>query len=384
VLTRMSVRDGQLVLPDGMSYRVLVLPERPAISVSVLRKVKELAAAGATVIGTKPQHATGLQDFPDCDAEVARLAKELWGDAPEPAGGEHRCGQGRVIWGRTAREVLLADGVSPDFEFTGGDAETVLDYIHRRDGDAEIYFVANRGNRGEEASCTFRVSGKVPELFDPLTGQTRPLSVYSQAEGRTTVPLQFAPCGSWFVVFRKPAAAPAKAEGTNFPALTPAHTLAGSWQVRFDPRWGGPESVEFAELTDWTKRAEDGIRFYSGTATYRQTFDLPDSLRTSGSRLILDLGVVKQLAQVRLNGHDLGVLWAAPFRVDLTDAIRPTGNALEIEVVNFWPNRVIGDQSLPEDKRLTRTNVRKLTKDTPLVESGLLGPVQLLTATKDQ
>lgn len=384
VLTRMSVRDGQLVLPEGMSYRVLVLPERPAISVGVLRKAKELVAAGATVIGAKPQHATGLQGFPDCDAEVARLANELWGDDPEPAGGEHRCGQGRVIWGKTAREVLLADGVPSDFEFTGGDAETVLDYIHRRDGEAEIYFVANRGNRGEEASCTFRVPGKVPELFDPLTGQTRPLSVYSQAEGRTTVPLQFAPCGSWFVVFRKLADAPAKPEGTNFPALSTAHTLAGPWQVRFDPRWGGPESVEFTELTDWTKRSEDGIRFYSGTATYRQTFDLPDSLRTSGSRLILDLGVVKQLAQVRLNGRDLGVLWAAPFRVDATDAIRPTGNALEIEVVNFWPNRVIGDQSLPEDKRLTRTNVRKLTKDTPLVESGLLGPVQLLTATKDQ
>ena len=350
----------------------------------MLRKVKELVAAGATVIGAKPQRATGLQDFPDCDAEVTRLANELWGDAADQAGGEHRCGQGRVIWGKTAREVLLADGVPPDFEFTGGDAETVLDYIHRRDGDAEIYFVANRGNRWEEASCTFRVSGKTPELFDPLTGQTRPLSVYSQADGRTTVPLQFAPFGSWFIVFRKPAAAPGSVKGSNFPALTPAHTLAGPWQVSFDPRWGGPESVEFADLTDWTKRSEDGIRFYSGTATYRQTFDLPESLRSSAGRLVLDLGVVKQLAEVRLNGRGLGVLWAAPFRVDVTDAIRPTGNALEIEVVNFWPNRVIGDQSLPEDKRLTRTNVRKLTKDTPLVESGLLGPVQVLTAESSQ
>lgn len=380
VLTRMNVRDGQIVLPDGMSYRVLVLPERPAISLSVLRKVKELIAAGATVIGPKPQHATGLQDFPDCDADVARVANELWGGVPDLAGGERRCGQGRVIWGKTAREVLAADGVPPDFEFTGGDAETVLDYIHRRDGDAEIYFVANRGNRGEEPNCTFRVSDKLPELFDPLTGETRPLSVYSQAEGRTTVPLQFAPCGSWFIVFRKAAAAPGAAEGSNFPALTPAHQLAGPWQVRFDPRWGGPESVEFTALTDWTKRSEEGIRFYSGTATYLQTFDLPESLRSSAGRIVLDLGLVKQLAQVRLNGRNLGVLWAAPFRVDVTDALRPTGNALEIEVVNFWPNRVIGDQSLPEEKRLTRTNVRKLTKDTPLTESGLLGPVQILTS----
>ena len=118
---------------------------------------------------------------------------------PKRAGGEHRCGKGRVIWGKTAREVLLADGIPPDFEFAGGDAETLLDYIHRRDGDAEIYFVANRGSRWEEANCTFRVSGKVPELFDPLTGQTRSLAAYSQAAGRTAVPLQFAPFGSWFV-----------------------------------------------------------------------------------------------------------------------------------------------------------------------------------------
>jgi hypothetical protein len=242
-----------------------------------------------------------------------------------------------------------------------------------------MYFVANRGSRWEEVRCTFRASGKGPELFDPLTGQTRSLPEWSQAEGRVTVPLQFAPFGSCFVVFRKAADAPVASGGGNFPVLKPAHTLAGPWQVRFDPRWGGPDSVEFAELTDWTKRPEDGIRFYSGTATYRRTFDLPGSRRPSGSRLVLDLGAVKELAEVRLNGHDLGVLWAAPFRVDVTEAIRPAGNKLEIEVVNFWPNRVIGDQSLPEAKRLTRTNVRKLTKDTPLVESGLLGPVQLLT-----
>lgn len=383
VLTRMSVRDGQIVLPDGVSYRVLVLPDRPAISVTVLRKVKELAAAGATVIGAKPQRATGLQSFPDCDTEVVRLADELWGDDAGQTSGEHRCGQGRVVWGKAAREVLLADGIPPDFEFTGGDAETLLDYIHRCDGDAEIYFVANRGGRLEQASCTFRVSGKTPELFDPLSGQIRPLATYAEAGGRTTVPLQFAPYGSWFIVFRKPAAAPASAKGSNFPTFTPAHTLSGPWQVSFDPRWGGPESVEFADLTDWTKRPEDGIRFYSGTATYRRTFDLPEPLPSDGRRLVLDLGVVKQLAEVRLNGHKLGVLWAAPFRVDVSEAIRPTGNALEIEVVNFWPNRVIGDQSLPEDKRLTRTNVRKLTKDTPLIESGLLGPVQILTAAQE-
>lgn len=380
ILTRTSVRDGRIELPDGMSYRILVLPDRPAVSLPVLRKVKELVAAGATVIGSKPTQATGLQDFPACDVEVMQLADELWGEDASQAAGERRVGQGRVVWGKTARDVLTGDGVLPDFEFTGGDEDSLLDYIHRRDGDHEIYFVANRNNREEGVACTFRVAGKVPELFDPLTGHTRRLPAYSEDFGRTTIPLQFAPCGSWFVVFRQPAAAAPATAGGNFPVFTPVHPLSGSWQVSFDPRWGGPESVEFAELTDWTKRPEDGIRFYAGTATYRQTFDVPDSLRAAGRQLVLDLGVVKQLAQVKLNGRDLGVLWAFPFRVDVTGAVQPTGNVLEVELVNFWPNRVIGDQALPEEKRLTRTNIRKLTKDTPLVESGLLGPVQILAA----
>jgi hypothetical protein len=275
---------------------------------------------------------------------------------------------------------LISDGILPDFEFSGGDEKSLLDYIHRRDGDREIYFVANRNNRAEQVACTFRVAGKVPELFDPLTGLTRPLPVYSVDAGRTTIPLQFAPCGSWFLVFRQPVEVPPATAERNFPVLTPAHTLSGSWQVSFDPRWGGPEAVEFAELADWTKRPEDGIRFYSGTAKYRQTFELPESLRAPGRQLVLDLGGVKQLAQIQLNGRDLGVLWAFPFRVDVTDVVQSTGNLLEIEVVNFWPNRVIGDQALPEKQRFTRTNIRKLTKDTPLVESGLLGPVQILIA----
>jgi hypothetical protein len=148
--------------------------------------------------------------------------------------------------------------------------------------------------------------------------------------------------------------------------------------VQFDPKWGGPESVVFEKLANWTQRPEEGIKHYSGTATYRKTFDVPEALRGQGRRLTLDLGEVRNLAEVRLNGKNLGVLWALPFRVDVTDAIKPTGNSLEIEVVNFWPNRIIGDELLPAEKRLTRTNIRKLTKDTALMDSGLLGPVRLL------
>jgi hypothetical protein len=404
----MSVRDGRIVLPDGMSYRVLVLPNYPMIAPEVLLKLKELVAAGATVIGPKPSRATGLSNYPQCDDEVRKLADELWGNCDGKSVTEHAFGKGRVIWGRTAREVLIADGVKPDFQFTGGQEDTSLDYIHRRDGEAEIYFVANRSNHWKQVHCTFRISGKTPEIWDPVTGEMRMASAFAQSEGRTTLPLEFAPYGSLFVIFRKPATNQKGTATRNFPTLSQPFEITGPWTVNFDPKWGGPASVEFASLVSWPQRAEDGIKYYSGTAVYHKAFDLPEALRQTGQHLVLDLGDVRNLAEVKLNGKNLGILravpfrvdasgrwscngrerasilWAEPFRVDVTEAIRPAGNKLEIEVVNFWPNRIIGDQFLPLDQRFTRTNVRRLTKKTPLMESGLLGPVQIMLEDRSQ
>jgi hypothetical protein len=392
LIQRLTVKKGRLVLPDGMSYRLLVLPERPAISLPVLRKVKELVQAGATVLGSRPVEATSLQDYPACDAEVPKIAAELWGtkpqeQAPTPAASARMVGKGRIISGKTAREVLLADGIKPDFEYENepgkpsqalplaADAMPVLDYIHRTVDGVDIYFVAHRTNDWVTTRCTFRVAGTVPELWDAVSGEHHFAAAYEEKDGRTTVPLEFSPCGSCFVVFREPARRhPATASSNNL-KLQPRSEIAGPWTVHFDPKWGGPASVEFPELVNWTNRSEDGIKYYSGTATYTATFDLGS---TAGARLFLDLGDVRELAEIRLNGKSLGVVWAPPFRVEITAAAKPSGNNLEIEVVNFWPNRIIGDQFLAADQRFTRTNIRKLTKQTPLMESGLLGPVRIL------
>jgi hypothetical protein len=360
-----------------MSYRVLVLPDRPAISLPVLRKLKELVEAGATIVGLKPESATGLVGFPQSDAEVKRIAGALWGETPAPAGQPRQVGKGRVVHGVTARQFIESDGLAPDFNYATEAQGAQIDYIHRRDGDADIYFVANRAKRDESIRATFRVAGKAPELWDAVTGERRFAAAYTEANGRTTVALDLPACGSVFVVFRESAAAhPATAE-RNSATFTPRHDLGGSWTVHFDPKFGGPASANFEQLVSWTTRPEPGIRFYSGTATYRKTFDLPADLRAAKGRLFLDLGRMRELAEVKLNGKPLGVVWAPPFRVDVTDALKPAGNQLEIEVVNFWPNRIIGDDALPPEQRITRTNVRKLTKSTALMESGLLGPVQL-------
>ena len=199
---------------------------------------------------------------------------------------------------------------------------------------------------------------------------------YAIAGGRTSLPLALAPYGSLFVVFRDPAPV-AKAEGSNFPELKPVQELAGPWTVEFDPQWGGPPSAQFPQLVSWTKRPEDGIKFYSGTATYRIRFDLAEPLRQAGRRVYLDLGEVRNLAEVRLNGKNLGIVWTAPWRVDITDAAKPTANVLEIRVTNLWPNRLIGDAALPAEKRLTSTNI-PFNKNQPLLDSGLLGPVRVM------
>ena len=369
ILTRMRVKSGRLVLPDGVSYRVLVLPDRDVISLPVLRKLKEFVDAGAVVIGTKPNKATGLNNAGKADAEVKKIADRLWSN-------------GRIS-NKSAGQVLLDSGLPPDFQFSvGNDASAKLDFIHRRAGEAEIYFVANRTTNVVIADCVFRVEGKVPELWNAVTGEHRTFADFTERKGRTEMQLEFAPCGSWFVVFRESTEKQTSRTSVNMETKTLAE-LGGAWTVRFDTNWAGPASVEFDSLVSWTTREEAGIKFFSGTATYEKTFDLPQSaIVNRQSTIFLDLGNVRELAEVRVNGKSSGVTWTPPFRVDISSAVKPGVNKLEIEVVNFWPNRIIGDAALPKEQRLTRTNIRKLTKDTKLMESGLLGPVRLLEATR--
>lgn len=271
--------------------------------------------------------------------------------------------------------------------------------IHRRGDVADVWFVANPERAGGEAQCSFEVTGKQPELWDPVTGTRRELPDFEDDGRETTLTLEFAPAQSWFVVFRKPGK---PSRGPNFPALETVAEIAGPWDVGFDPKWGGPAAVKFAKLEDWTTRPEPGIRYYSGTATYRTTFDGATASR-------LDLGTVNHIARVRLNGRDLGVVWTAPWSVSIPRGLlQPKGNQLEIEVTNVWRNRLIGDEQEPPDcewlpghmghggflkqfpdwfvkgqprpsqGRYCFTTWNYFTKDSPLVASGLLGPVRLL------
>ena len=316
-----------------------------------------------------------------------------------------------TYWQRCS--ALLQWGSIATNDFAGGAAGGGLQLksIHRRSGTADVYFVANLGSTNGAANCAFGVTGMQPELWNPNTGERRDLPEYETTGGKTMVPLQFAPAESWFVVFRKPATGTGKSSGArNFPNLTSAGDLSEGWTVTFDPKWGGPKTpVAFATLENWTNSADDGIKFFSGTAVYEKTFDLPPA--ATGQRpakIWLDLGTVRDIATVSLNGHDLGVVWTSPWRVDITAAVTDKNNRLVIKVANCWANRQIGDEQLPADceyrkgdrgyggplkdfpdwlvknqprpsGRFTFATWNYFNKNSPLESSGLLGPVSILT-----
>ncbi len=339
LLASAGVEDGKVVFPGGASYRALVLPERETMTPKLLRKVRDLVAAGATVVGPRPRKSPSLSGYPDCDAEVARLASEVWGDCDGAKVTEHAFGLGRVIWVRvpagtsdpvpeqrapaaaalaghetwhvgappldepgqygdfaTVTDVLDKMSVRPDFS-----SDAPLNWTHRRDGETEIYFVANPEGRAVETAARFRVAGKRPEIWDPVTGAARDLTVFAEENGRVSVPLRFEPHQSFFVVFRDAASpasgvvpdpSPTPAAGPDFAVPEAIATLSGPWDVSFDPARGGPERVVFDSLDNWSRRPEPGVRYYSGTAVYAKTFDLPQAVMDAAKsgRVWLDLG----------------------------------------------------------------------------------------------
>jgi hypothetical protein len=381
IVLQMKVRDGRIILPSGMSYRYLLLPTTDRMTLPLANKVRELVAAGARVIGGSPPVGTpGLSGYPEGDNAVREIAKELWST-------------GRIVTGKTLDEVFKQDGLAPDFE------GKELGYTHRQVGDEELYFISNSLNEVREVDCTFRVTGKMPELWNPETGAIRTLSDFIEKDGRVTIGLRFDPMQSWFVVFSSQATSDRPQSDKNFPEWKPLMELTGPWEASFDPKWGGPEApIIFDKLADWSEHADAKIRYYSGTAIYRNTFDLKKL--TSG--LHLDLGKVEVLARVMVNGTDCGIAWKPPYRVDISTAAKIGKNELEIQVVNLWTNRMIGDEQLPEDSRwadevlqewpdwfkdgkpsptgrYTFTTFRHYNKNSRPVTSGLLGPVILET-----
>ena len=523
LLERAEVKNGKIVFPGGTAYRILVLPEQRTMTPALLRKIESLVRAGATVFGPPPAASPSLEDYPRCDRTIKNMAKELWGDCDGQTVFAHACGQGRVVWRQTevkpmaeygdfaaVTNVLQTMGVAPDFASDGP-----VRFTHRRDGDTDIYFLANREAQAVETSCLFRVAGRPPELWNPETGEISTLPIYAANGNGISVPLRFEENGSCFVVFRPPikhfdpvigfsregrpanpptrrsliqilkarygvpgdvvrtrdvraklqalldrsgntfqvgklaegddpaygtvktlvveysvagqpsvasgrdpeminlvagTAAPARAAEVRrdrsgrleIAAWKPGHyeiniagekplaadivaapaalEIRGDWEVRFPPCWGAPAAISLNHLISLSESTNAGVKYFSGTATYTNSFDWNPVAKTGTSESWLDLGAVQVMADVKLNGHELGVLWHPPFRVNITGALLPGRNSLEIQVADLWPNRMIGDAALPAAEQFTWSSYMPFNKNSPLPKSGLLGPVKIQAA----
>jgi hypothetical protein len=425
IINRMTVKNGRIMLPDGMNYKVLVLENSETMTYELLNKISDLVAGGAIVIGRKPLRSPSLQNYPACDQQVQALANNMWGNIDGDKVKVHVYGAGKVYYNETPENVL-GKLTEPDFKITNGNQNTTIKYTHRRTIDEEIYFLSNQRETFESVYANFRVTGKTPEIWYPETGRIIKFPLYKYTAGQITLPIMLGPYESIFVVFKSSAQSAIRvgsitrdgqpitqflagstsnnkypvaevetlANGAlklmawepglykidsiqvNIPFLAHSIIINGPWKISFPPKPGAPISSVFKTLSSWTENPDNRIKYFSGTATYEKKITIPKEMVGAAKAIYLDLGDVKNIAVVKVNGKYLGTLWKPPFRVNITTAVRVGINTVQIKVTNNWPNRLIGDKVLGQSIAWKTWDL--FYKSTsPLIVSGLLGPVEL-------
>ena len=398
--------DGSAAMPAGMDYRLLVLPPTEAMTPEVAHKLQELVAAGATIAGPRPAGSPSLLHYPEADADVAAAAGDLWGAMDGVTLTEHASGKGMVYDGLSLGEILSRLKVRRDFA-SSGSLDAPPAWVHRRLKDADVYFIANQTDRPEHIEARFRVAGKDVQVWRPMDGSLHAAAsragalldqrsgnrqpgmqpaVYAEDGEFTMVPLDLAERESVFVVFR--GSAEASAPRPDAPVMTTLRELSGPWKLTFPPHLGAPAMLTMPLLTSWTASSDPGVKYFSGTATYSTTVEVSAAWLHDGARIWLEMDKVRDLAEVQVNGKAVGEVWAPPYRVDVTSALRPGQNQIEIDVTNEWTNRLIGDRLMPPEQRVLAQPGNSTASSgsfgvTPqLVESGLIGAVRLVAERK--
>jgi hypothetical protein len=406
IINKMTVKNGRIYLPHGQYYEVLVLPHDRRISPLILTKLEQMIAAGATVVGPKPTRCYSLTNHKACDAQVQSLADKLWGNVDSVNVQVRTYGKGKIIWGRTVREVLTQKGITPDVQVNKINRND-LDYIHRATAKSDIYFVRNKKEEPMEGTCTLRVKNKTPEWWDPETGHTYPILKFSYNKDGTTIPLNLPANGSAFIVFTKTIDNAERHDGevmnekgliysskglvkttTENQTSNEIVKINSPWKVRFEHNGTTPIEDSLQELSSWHTSLDSSIKYFSGKATYYNTFELAENDLNEDAVLLLKLNKVREIAEVYLNGKRLGLHWYPSHLFALKEELRTGKNYLVIEVVNSINNSLIGDAMRPENYRSARSNISRLPNawqtpfaKAPLLEAGLLGPVTLQWAT---
>jgi hypothetical protein len=377
IVRDLSMKDGRLTLPHGTSYSVLVLPPQETMRPEVLQKIEQLVSAGAVVLGNPPSRSPSMKGYPEADEQVKSLAQTMWGDLSVK---QRSYGKGTILTDMTMQEAFDLLKLVPDCRI---DDNVPLLYNHRTVDGKEVYFLTNQSEQRVQTDVVFRVNGLQPELWDAVTGTVRPLPSFEQIGETTIVPIQLESLESAFIVFRKEGVSSGAPNlSANFPDMELVIELNSPWEATFESdavKRGPSETITFDKLIDWSKHENEQIRYYSGTAVYKSMFTINE--KPAGKNLYLDLGKVNVMAKVKINGKYVGGVWTPPYRTDVTAQLKKGENTVEIEVVNTWVNRIIGDLQLPREKRIVATDKLTDTKAT-LQSSGLLGPVSIKMQNK--
>ena len=428
LLRRISIANGVLKTSEGISYKALALPRSRILPLAVLKLAQEYLQSGGILIGERPLRSQGIVS-PEQAQQFSAIANGVWAPCEKSTDKHTAVGRGQLFCTASSRDALTASGVLPDLQEIGDSTEATLDYVHRRTGQTEIYFVRNMLDKPIKTAVLLRVKDRQPEIFHPDTGNTETSLLFSPtADGRTMVPLSLGARESIFVVFRHSTALQSVTtiernglvlysadnsiktklpQGTSVQGNGPKALLSttepgnyrltfangksaeaainaadgadvqGPWTLTFPSGWGAPPQVEMNELTSWTSSTDAGVRYFSGRATYRTTLKLTEAQAIAASSALLNLGEVHEVAVVRINGKAVGTLWKAPYSVRIDGVLRAGANTIEIDVTNLWPNRLIGDAQDPNGKHYTWTNIRKYEKNSPLLPSGILGPIRI-------
>jgi hypothetical protein len=374
ILNRVTVKDGKFVLPDGMSYNLMVLPPFETMRPELLTKIESLVKQGGKIFGKAPNKSPSLQNYPENDRIVSELANKMWGVNDNEK--LKKYGQGVIIDGLELKDALNQLSIAKDVDLN---VDVPVLWTHRTMPGMEIYFLTNQSSQTINFTPSFRVKGMKPQLWDAVTGEIRQLSEFVEKDGRIDVPINMKENQSWFVIFSNLDNETIKrGYPTNFPKFNTVKTLENEWEVDFKNKNIGPsESVKFTKLTDWIKSENNKIKYYSGTAVYTSKFNY--SKEDGMKDVYIDLGKVGVMASVKINGKDIGTTWIAPFKLNASQAIKEGENNIEVEVVNVWRNRITGDKSLPEEKKSTWLLVDIISPDEELIPSGLLGQVTIQT-----
>lgn len=385
-----KVNNGNIELQGGATYKLLVLPGTTKMALNahimsdeVATQLKKMVEDGATIlVNKKPESTVSLTNAATADKTLKEVANTLWNkkQSSKTIGFEMwRVGKGRVVQGPYKESSFGSLGIEKDFvatNVTGRSAEAVA-WTHRMAPGLDIYFISNQQNKQQTLDISLRVKNKVPELWDAVTGEIMMAKTWRIQNGRTLLPIKLEPNGSVFIVLKQATVKRSDNKGKNWVETKAIQTIASDWIVSFDEKAGGPaKPVVFNTLTDWSKSNDSSIRYYSGTASYSNTFYWNGS-HENNKRIWLDINRVANIAEVFVNGIDCGIVWTAPYKIDITKALRKGENELRIEVINTWANRIIGDHWQSERDRITHTNAPFRLEGKPLLEAGLLGPVVL-------